>query len=75
MTDFCLTDAVSGDNREGPGKIMLGTFIASEGRRFLGPRLELLSSVISEGMGEGEEGCPFVRHDGWMDGWMGGCAI
>ncbi len=31
------------------------------------PRLELLSSVIGEGMGEGEGGCHFVRHDGWMD--------
>ncbi len=59
-------------SREGTGKIMLGAFCASEGRRFLKPRLELLSSVIGEGMGEGEGGCRFVRHDGWMDGWMDG---
>ncbi len=38
-------------------------------------RLELLSSVIGEGMGESEGGCRFVRHDGWMDGWMDGCAF
>ncbi len=39
------------------------------------PRLELLSSVIGEGMGVGRGGCRFVRHDGWMDGWMDGCAF
>ena len=69
------TRSVATTFRAPPGKVKLGAFCASEGRGFLKPRLELLSSVIGEGVGEGEGGCRFVRHDGWMDGWMDGCAF
>ncbi len=48
---------VGGDKHEDAGKILLQTPAAREGGRFLEPRLELLSSVIGEGIGEGEGGC------------------
>ncbi len=67
-------DGVGGDKREGAGKVVFSAQAAHEGSRFLEPRLELLSSVIGEGIGEGEGGCD--GHDGWMvDGWMDGLAI
>jgi hypothetical protein len=51
---------------------MLGAFCSSKGRRCLEPRLELLSSVIGEGMSEGEG---VVALCDMMDGWMDGCAF
>jgi hypothetical protein len=53
ITGILCPNGVGSDKRECARKIMLATESTSKSSCFLEPRLELLSSVIGEGMGEG----------------------